>query len=128
MGFEANLTPWVALDDGLPDFEGLFIFTDFETGIAGLEELAGGAVFDDGAALDFLRFLSEEREAKSKKEKKTRHFDLYGAGVEGLSNYLRDFLEEKLGESMGWRNLERLSSRGRPPLFFQPRFLKRRGE
>ena len=52
VGFEADRAARVALDDRLPDLERLFVLADLEAGVAGLQELAGGAILDDRSALD----------------------------------------------------------------------------
>ena len=54
--FEADLASWVAFDDGLPDLQCLFVFAQFDACVTGLQEFAGGAVLDDGAAFGGSRW------------------------------------------------------------------------
>ena len=68
MGFEADLASGVALHDGFPDLEGLFIFSKFKTRIASLQELASCSILDDGATLRYLRRLREQRQGEKKRQ------------------------------------------------------------
>jgi|TARA_B110000003_G_scaffold45903_1_gene43871 hypothetical protein len=68
VGFETDLAPWIALYDRLPNLEGLFVFTNFESRITGLQKLAGCAVFYDGSTFDDLWRLSKEGKSEEERE------------------------------------------------------------
>jgi hypothetical protein len=68
VGFETDLTPWIALNDRLPNLESLFVFANFESSITCLQKLAGCAVLYDGSTFDDLWRLSKEGESEKERE------------------------------------------------------------
>ena len=70
---------------------------EFQSGVACLEEFAGGAVLDDGAALGSLRRLGEKRDGEEKREEA-------GDGVEHVVQAKSSLMGEA---SLGTRRMGR---------------------